>query len=248
MAEQGQEVKTCTKCGETKLVVEYHFKVKATGRRMSWCKKCHNTICRALERKNPEHTRKRRRLWQTNNRKRYLAVCREWRKRNRDKVATWNRTWRLANPEKAKECQRITDAKRSERKKAYRKARADHFREIKRLWKEQNAEHIQAWYHNYYATHRHEYQARSQLRRARVKQVGGTFSAEEWRQLKTAYGNQCLCCGRKEPDILLGPDHVLPIVLGGSNNIDNIQPLCKRCNFRKNKKHIDFRPQFAKAG
>lgn len=36
-------------------------------------------------------------------------------------------------------------------------------------------------------------------------------------------------------------DHVLPIAVGGSNTIDNAQPLCAMCNSIKGVQHIDYR-------
>ena len=62
---------------------------------------------------------------------------------------------------------------------------------------------------------------------------------QEWRDLCAKYNHQCLCCGEQTT---LTVDHVLPISLGGSNSIDNIQPLCLACNLRKHAKHIDYRP------
>ena len=68
----------------------------------------------------------------------------------------------------------------------------------------------------------------------------GSYTAEEFLALCEKYGNVCLRCG--SGDFPLTPDHVIPLSLGGSNWISNIQPLCRRCNSRKNMRIIDHRP------
>lgn len=64
----------------------------------------------------------------------------------------------------------------------------------------------------------------------------------EWISIKTEYEHMCLCCRRREPDIKLEPDHVVPIARGGCNLASNIQPLCRSCNARKHARTIDYRP------
>lgn len=69
--------------------------------------------------------------------------------------------------------------------------------------------------------------------KARKKKADGSFTVGEWENLKMMYGNKCPSCGKKEPKIKLTADHIIPLSKGGSNYIENIQPLCQVCNSKK---------------
>lgn len=75
-------------------------------------------------------------------------------------------------------------------------------------------------------------------RRERIRQNGGSYTQEEWENLCATYNHRCIKCGLKRP---LAADHVIPVLLGGSSNIDNIQPLCGPCNSIKGAKTRDYR-------
>ncbi len=64
----------------------------------------------------------------------------------------------------------------------------------------------------------------------RVRLNGGSFTIGEWELLKKQYGYRCPMCGKREPEIKLETDHIIPVCKGGSSYIENIQPLCKKCN------------------
>lgn len=81
---------------------------------------------------------------------------------------------------------------------------------------------------------------RKKIRRERIKIFGGYHSKSEWEKLKEHYNWSCLSCKRQEPHIKLSRDHIIPISIGGSDNIENIQPLCMSCNSQKGIKTIKY--------
>lgn len=81
----------------------------------------------------------------------------------------------------------------------------------------------------------------SSNRQNRKRNSLGDHTFDDWNKLKEQYNYTCLCCGKSEPEIKLTEDHIVPLSRGGSNYIENIQPLCQICNSTKNNKTIDFR-------
>lgn len=74
-------------------------------------------------------------------------------------------------------------------------------------------------------------------RRLLKLKCGGFHTIEEWEMLKVQYNFTCPCCGLKEPEIKLTVDHIISLSKGGSDNIENIQPLCGPCNAAKGNRH-----------
>ena len=80
---------------------------------------------------------------------------------------------------------------------------------------------------------------RAHRRRTWIEHSATQFTKAEWYGLCARYKFRCLCCGKKRP---LTIDHIVPLSKGGSNGIENLQPLCKPCNQKKFTHVIDYRP------
>lgn len=78
------------------------------------------------------------------------------------------------------------------------------------------------------------------LRRVIKLGNGGSHTFESWEELKKTYNYTCPCCGRKEPEVKMTRDHIIPLSKGGTDNIDNLQPLCLSCNCKKYNKIIKY--------
>ena len=67
------------------------------------------------------------------------------------------------------------------------------------------------------------------------RSVSGSFTRDDLVNRFAQYGNKCAHCGSAEH---ITVDHIVPISRGGTNHIDNIQPLCKSCNSRKGARYV----------
>lgn len=77
---------------------------------------------------------------------------------------------------------------------------------------------------------------RARLRAARER---GTHTAAEWLALVAEFGGRCVRCGRE--GMRLVKDHIVPIYLGGSDAIGNLQPLCDSCNCSKGSERTNWK-------
>ncbi len=195
----------------------------------------------------------------------YCPQCKETRchgcytrdSKRRDGLDAWckfcnnarRKAYREANAEKARQMQ----------ERAYQK-NLSHYRTYQKTYREMHREEINRKRREvkYHATEEAKAQRRHYtrstwerfaeqrrynviVRRARKRQAGGTYTLAEWKLLCDKYNHTCLCCGRQEPEIKLTVDHIIPIIRGGTNSIENIQPLCKSCNSSKQAKAVDYR-------
>jgi 5-methylcytosine-specific restriction endonuclease McrA len=64
---------------------------------------------------------------------------------------------------------------------------------------------------------------------------------EEWLYLCAGYDFKCCKCGCDVIGGIPTKDHIIPIRMGGTSHIDNLQPLCRQCNLSKGNNIIDYR-------
>ncbi len=75
----------------------------------------------------------------------------------------------------------------------------------------------------------------AQMREARAL---GRHTDQQWEDMRFRYDNACLAC--KDAKGFVTRDHIIPISEGGTDAIENIQPLCLSCNVG-NKSFTDYR-------
>jgi 5-methylcytosine-specific restriction endonuclease McrA len=165
-----------------------------------------------------------------------------------------NRSEQYAQYEKS----RANLSHRVEARRRYQEENGKRISEYKARWAEENSERVISSKRDYYRRNREEIISRSKKwaeenpdkvrmakadnrrKRRAAKHAGhGNFTAQEFRELCDRYGNKCLCCG--DTEALLEADHVVPLTRGGSDDINNIQPLCGYCNRKKFLKIVDYR-------
>jgi len=77
--------------------------------------------------------------------------------------------------------------------------------------------------------------AQVKARKLRELNAPGTHTKEDWEGVKKFFGYQCAmddhnCSGS------LTKDHIQPLIMGGSNGVENLQPLCRWHNTQKARK------------
>ena len=149
-------------------------------------------------------------------------------------------------------CLKAYRIKNRERIKEYMKNRdKTKKREADRVYRTKHKVRLNKYSNDYYKAHKKtmrqyqkdhsKYQEQTARKRAKIHGIEGSFTQRQWENLKSHHNFTCLACGKKEPDIKLTVDHVVPLCFKGLNDISNIQPLCLACNSAKRRQKTDFR-------
>lgn len=230
--EDGVPGKRCTVCTTWKPLDQFYMRKPSVGDGyFSQCKECQRARKRAKYAENPEPHRERVRRWQEANPERTQQARDRWRQANRPIEQEQARARRQRLGDALRQYERDYYARNREHMLArQRQRRAEHpelSREHARRWRLRNPDKAKAL---------------KRRRRARLRLTPGAHTEAEWRALKARYDFRCLRCGRREPEVTLQRDHVIPLGLpGASDAIENIQPLCGPCNVWKGRRIIDYR-------
>ena len=92
---------------------------------------------------------------------------------------------------------------------------------------------------------KHQNAAKRSERLSAARKIA-THTKEEWKEMKDIIGH-CVMCGKSADETMLVKDHIIPLYQGGSDGIDNLQPLCRSCNSRKGADSNDYRIAFCKS-
>ena len=157
-----------------------------------------------------------------------------------EKKKQYNRKWKRKNKEQVKEYNRKWWLKwyKSNKNKELHKEKV-------REWNKNNRERINAQARKYYRLNKSKVKAinnkyrknnmeKARLNRARrralLKRARGKYTLKEWLEVCKKVNWKCVIC-KEEKKLTI--DHIIPLSKGGTNYINNIQPLCKSCNSRK---------------
>jgi 5-methylcytosine-specific restriction endonuclease McrA len=147
----------------------------------------------------------------------------------KEKTRSRAKAWYQDNPDAVKE-----------RARRWEKDNLERVHLLKKVWRGLHPDKVLARNQRYAEQHPDKILEKVHRRRAKKHgAIGGHFTNNEWLDLLGKYGHKCLCCGRT--DVPLERDHVIPLGPPHSDEITNIQPLCRSCNSRKGNKVIDYR-------
>lgn len=228
--------KACSTCEKTKKLEEFF--------RGNQCKQCRKEWKRADYHKNKEKYLEESKDYRV----RHIEDVRRRRKdyyhRTKEESKRKSLEWYYGNKEKAKVrgskyYEQNTD-KIKERATQWAKENPDKVKVKNKRWEQKNPEKVaerhKKW--NLRNPEKRKIIGKNAIYKRRGA-ISGKITSEEWLDLCQRYENKCLSC--KKEGIKLTVDHVVPISKGGSNTIDNVQPLCRSCNSKKGTKIIDYR-------
>lgn len=193
----------CKICGVEKKLSEF-TKVKTCNLGYSWrCKECISLRSKEWYVNNLNRAKESRKEWRTHHVEFNKVYQQQYRKENVETIKEYKRKWAKDNFKHLKEY-----------KFQYRKGNSDYVKAQINQWKKDNREIV------------------NRINNARLHRVraGGRLTRQMIEEVYRSCNYTCVKCGTKEK---LSLDHIKPVVLGGSNALENLQILCMPCNLSK---------------
>jgi hypothetical protein len=180
----------------------------------------------------------RRLRWPSEKQKR-MEMVRRWCKANPEKVRALQRKEYYRNKDKPhrvahkKAYYLQTKERQLTAHKAWASANRDKVRAITRAWYSRNKAKFAVANKRWHAKNPGMMGFYARQRAIRKRNAPGQHTFEDWQKVKALFDYRCVWCGRQEPEVVLTEDHKIPLTKDGTNNIDNIQPMCLSCNSSK---------------
>jgi 5-methylcytosine-specific restriction endonuclease McrA len=239
--------KTCDKCGTEKPLEDFPFFRKKSEGTQPTCRACDRKKKQAAYyERNKEAATARSLAWRRNNPEKVSAARRAWKKANPEKMQKEGVVRRSRMPSEERERRRLASAAYYEDNKGrllaqqrdYAKKNAERNRERARAWAEANparaAARTRAWRQENPDLLRTMRRIYRQTRRSRNKAAGALDAGHVALLLRQT---ACIYCGEAfDPAVRekwLTIDHVVPLVLGGTNASENLFSACYACNRSK---------------
>ncbi len=195
--------------------------------------------------------------WHIDNKEREL----EYRLVNKERLKEYSKQYYINNKEGIDKYYRqycIDNKKELERKrqwnkdnleyhKQYRENNKEKIKESTKRWREKNPEYCSQYHiknreeilerhkqYNQTEIGKATMQRKDSKRRAILKNIINTLTAQEWLDILEAYNYRCAYCDVEfEIENMPTKDHVIPLTKGGHNTKENIIPACHSCNSKK---------------
>ncbi|MDR6421282.1 5-methylcytosine-specific restriction endonuclease McrA [Paraburkholderia phenoliruptrix] len=228
-----QQLKICSGCKVERPLSDFHRHKRSKDGVRQRCKPCRAQEVADDRSKNPDKYKERHRRYYEKYRDNVIARTSAYSKANSDvrARAVLNYVGNPANKKKLLETWKKYRDNNRAKIAEYRKANSEARRTYDREYRSENKERTSAYGKKWKEQNRDAVATSWRNRRARITNAGAHTVA----QTRTLYVVQDGCCAncdsRLQDDMHL--DHWMPLSLGGSNTIENLQWLCRDCNLGK---------------